>query len=205
MMYHEGNSFATGRMGRLVTNPLISITDDGLAPDTVRMPFDYEGVPRERVEIIKSGVMAGMLFDSSSAKLEKTRSTGHAKMPGARFSDQAMHLRLAPGDSDVESMIRATKKGILITRFHYVNPIHRVKTMFTGMTKDGTFLIEDGRVTKPLRNLRFTDSILDGVLKNVELIGCKTELFSTDVSLPEGYVVPAIKTAKFNFTGSTDH
>ena len=205
MMYHEGNSFATGRMGRLVTNPLISITDDGLAPDTVRMPFDYEGVPRERVEIIKSGVMAGMLFDSSSAKLEKTRSTGHAKMPGARFSDQAMHLRLAPGDSDVESMIRATKKGILITRFHYVNPIHRVKTMFTGMTKDGTFLIEDGRVTKPLRNLRFTDSILDGVLKNVELIGCKTELFSTDVTLPEGYVVPAIKTAKFNFTGSTDH
>jgi len=60
-------------------------------------------------------------------------------------------------------------------------------------------------VTRPLRNLRFTDSILDGVLKNVELIGRKTELFSTDVTLPEGYVVPAIKTAKFNFTGSTDH
>ena len=205
MMYHEGNSFATGRMGRLVTNPMVSIADDGLAPDTVQMPFDYEGVPRRKVEIIRSGVMSGMLFDSSSAKLEGTESTGHAMMPGAKFADQAMHLRLAPGDSDVESMIRATKKGILITRFHYVNPIHRVKTMFTGMTKDGTFLIENGKVTKPLRNLRFTDSILDGVLKNVELIGRKTELFSTDVTLPEGYVVPAIKTDKFNFTGSTDH
>lgn len=205
MSYNEGRSFASGRMGQQVTNPLISITDDGTAKGTIPMPFDYEGVPRQRVEIVRAGVMSGMLFDSSSAKLAGTKSTGHALPPGAMFANQAMHLKLEPGDASVEDMIRSTKRGIYITRFHYVNPIHQVKTMFTGMTKDGTFLIEDGAVTKPLRNLRFTDSILDGVFKNVQMIGRKLELFGGDAMIPSGYLAPAIKTAKFNFTGSTDH
>lgn len=205
MSYVEGKSFASGRMGQQVTSDLISVTDDGISSDTIQMPFDYEGQPRQKVEVIRGGKVAGMLFDSASAKLAGTQSTGHAVPPGAMFAVPAMHLRLGAGDSDVESMIKSTKKGIFVTRFHYVNPIHPIKTMFTGMTKDGTFLIEDGRITKPLRNLRFTDSILDGVFKNVELISRERKLFGGDSSIPSGYLAPSIKTGKFNFTGSTDH
>jgi PmbA protein len=205
MSYYEGKSFASGRMGQLITNPKINICDDGLNADTIQMPFDYEGVPRQKVQIIKDGVMSGMIFDSASAKLAGMKSTGHAMPPGARFSNAAMHLRLSAGDSDITSMIRSTKLGIYVTRFHYVNPLHQVKTMFTGMTKDGTFMIEDGVITRPLRNLRFTDSVLNGVLKNVELISRTRQLYGSDYSIPSGYMAPAIKTAKFNFTGSTSH
>lgn len=205
MNYHEGKSFASGRMGQQVTNPLVTIVDDGLCADTIKMPFDYEGVPRQRVEIIKNGMVSGMLFDSASAKLAGVRSTGHAMPPGAQFANQAMHLRLKAAEASLDDMIRSVRKGILITRFHYVNPIHQVKTMFTGMTKDGTFLIENGAITRPLKNLRFTDSILGGVLANVELIGKETELFGGDAAVPGGYVVPAVKTARFNFTGTTEH
>jgi predicted Zn-dependent protease len=77
--------------------------------------------------------------------------------------------------------------------------------MFTGMTKDGTFLIENGVVTKPLRNLRFTDSILDGVFRSIELISSKRKLYGGNSNIPSGYMVPAIKVGKFNFTGATDH
>ena len=205
MSYYEGKSFASGRMGQQVTSPLISIEDDGLESDTIQMPFDYEGTPRQKVQIIKDGVMAGMLFDSSSAMLAGAKPTGHAMPPGVMFANQAMHLRMAAGDSDIESMIKATKRGIYVTRFHYVNPIHPIKTMFTGMTKDGTFLIENGVITKPLRNLRFTDSILDGVFRSIELISSKRKLYGGNSNIPSGYMVPAIKVGKFNFTGATDH
>ncbi|MCX6375879.1 MAG: metallopeptidase TldD-related protein [Armatimonadetes bacterium] len=93
-------------------------------------------------------------------------------------------------------MIASTKKGILVTRFHYTNVIHPILTIITGMTRDGTFLIEDGRITKPLKNMRFTDSVL-GRLSNVEMISKET--------MRQGWcVIPAIKARAFRFTGATE-
>jgi predicted Zn-dependent protease len=90
-------------------------------------------------------------------------------------------------------MIENTGRGVLVTRFHYVNPIHEKRTDVTGMTRDGTFLIEEGKVTRPVRNLRFTQSIVEA-LSQVQLVGREAAL------MPE-CMTPALKVAKFRFSG----
>lgn len=106
------------------------------------------------------------------------------------------NMFMQAGDSSIEEMIASTKKGIFVTRFHYTNEIHPILTLITGMTRDGTFLIEDGQITRPLKNLRFTDSITER-LSNVELISKETKRQSMSV-------VPAIKARGFRFTGVTE-
>jgi predicted Zn-dependent protease len=105
-------------------------------------------------------------------------------------------MYMQPGDSSVEEMIGTTKKGILVTRFHYTNVIHPILTTITGMTRDGTFLIEDGKIVKPLKNLRFTDNVIER-LAHVEAISADTKRQSIAV-------VPAIKAQGFRFTGATE-
>ncbi|MCR4426820.1 MAG: TldD/PmbA family protein [Firmicutes bacterium] len=200
--YLEGRSYASGRMGQPVTSPMISIEDDGLDPDSVPIPFDFEGVPRRPVRIIDQGVVSGMVFDRMAAKRAGAEPTGHALPGSALRGGFPLHLRLAPGDSSVEKMIQSTDRGVLVTRFNYANPIHPQKTVFTGMTRDGTFLVEGGRITRPLRNLRFTDSILGGVLAHTDLISRDTALIPV-LDSQGFYKVPALRTTKLNFTGAT--
>ena len=109
-----------------------------------------------------------------------------------------LHTMLAPGDASFEDLIKGVDKGIYVTRFHYTNVLHPVKTLFTGMTRDGTFLIEHGELTRPVKNLRFTQSILS-VLRDVEALG-RERLLCTDYI---NAVAPALRTASFNFTGIT--
>jgi PmbA protein len=190
----EGRSFLAGRLGEKIFTHLFSFWDDGLDPRGFPMPFDLEGVPKEKVIMVDKGVAKGLLYDWKSAKKEGKRSTGHGGFGG--WGPMAANLFMAPGDSTVEEMIKNTKRGILVTRFHYTNMAHPMKVLVTGMTRDGTFLVEDGKVTKPVKNFRFTESALK-VFGTMDMVG--KELHRSGRS-----VVPAIHVPAFTFTGVTE-
>jgi len=198
----EQRSFMTDRFGEKIVGRNISLWDDGLDPQGLPMPFDYEGVPKRKVDFIREGLATSVVYDTYTAGREEGKeSTGHAlpapnpygPFPGNRF--------LAPGEATKEEMLASTEKGIWITRFHYMNPVHPFKTIITGMTRDGTFLIEKGEITRPIKNLRFTQSILEA-LSSVEMIGKERKLLLSS-SLGCG-CVPALKIDKFTFTGVTE-
>jgi predicted Zn-dependent protease len=198
----EGRSFLCGRFGEKVTGEAITIRDDGLDLRGTPLPFDFEGVPRQKLTLIEQGVGREVAYDSLTAGKEGKASTGHALAAPNRFGPVPIHLFMEPGSTTIEEMIASTERGIWVTRFHYTNPVHPVKTILTGMTRDGTFLIENGKVTKPLKNLRFTQSIL-GAFENVEALG-KT---SKAVRAGFGGVVtfaPVAKIGGFRFTGATE-
>ena len=171
-------------------------------PRTLGAPFDFEGVPRQRVELIKDGVFLDAVYDLRTAKQAGRTSTGHglpAPNPEGPFP---LNLFMAEGDSTVEEMIGATDRGLLVTRFHYSNIVNPVESSITGMTRDGTFLIERGEVVGPVMNFRFTQSILDA-LSNVSLVGNEAELASEFFFSASR--VPALKVEAFHFSGRSDH
>jgi len=191
----EGRSFMAGRLGERIVDPRISITDDGLDPAGLPQPFDYEGVPKQRVEIIANGVANAVVYDSYTAQREGKQSTGHALPSPNAFGPVAANLFMSPGSASKDEMLASTERGLWVTRFHYVNPVHRLKAILTGMTHDGTFLIEKGEITRPVKNLRFTQGMLDA-LSSVEMIGDTTKLESAARA-------PALKIRAFTFTGVT--
>ena len=201
LSYLEGRSYASGRLGQKVTGERVTIIDDWRAPGMIALPFDFEGMPRQAVRLIDRGVAAELLYSRFAAARAGTRSTGHGIIGGMARGGYPLHLSMAPGESSVEEMVASIGRGVLVTRFNYTNLVHPVKTMFTGMTKDGTFLIEDGKVTRPLRNLRFTDSLLDGIFARAQGVSRDTRLFSDEV-FPSMCGAPALHTV-LNFTGST--
>ena len=113
-----------------------------------------------------------------------------------------LHLFMETGDATVADMIRATDRGVLVTRFHYTNIVNPIESSITGMTRDGTFLIEHGEIVGPVRNFRFTQSIL-GALSTTSMVGRDAELSSEFFFSASR--VPAIKVEEFNFSGVSDH
>ncbi|MBM2826798.1 MAG: TldD/PmbA family protein [Dehalococcoidia bacterium] len=197
----EGHSFMAGRFGAPVVGENISIWDDALGPGTASMPFDFEGVPKQRVDLIVDGVANAVCHDSYTAWKENVESTGHALPGGHGFGPVPRNLYLQTGDATLEDMIASTRRGILVTRFHYTRVVHPLTVTITGMTRDGTFLIEDGRIVGPVKNFRFTQSYLDA-LSHVEMIGRDSRLMQTMFSYNR---VPALKIEGWNFTGVTEY
>lgn len=195
----EGTSFATGKLGQRVMGENVSIWDDGSDPSGLPMPFDFEGVPKQRVDVVARGVANALLYDSYTAHKEGKESTGHALPAPNTYGPLALNLFMQAGDAQVDDMIRSTKRGLFVTRFHYTRPVHPLLVIVTGMTRDGTFLIEDGKITRPVRNLRFTQSYLDA-LSNVEAISSDTRLVKGDYG---AFRVPWVKVSQFSFTGVT--
>jgi len=128
--------------------------------------------------------------------------SGHALPPPNPEGAFPLNLFLKTGVSSVDDMIRSTGRGLLITRFHYSNIVHPIETIITGMTRDGTWLVEDGRVRHPVKNLRFTQSILEA-LTNVQMIGRESQLASEFFFAASR--VPALKISSFQFTSGSDH
>jgi len=198
----EGRSPFSGKEGQRVCGPSIYIYDDALSPDTIGIPFDFEGTPKRKASLIEEGVFVSGVHDRRSAKMAGTGSTGHALPPPSPEGAFPLNLFLQTGDATVEQMIAATKRGLLITRFHYSNVVHPIETTITGMTRDGTWLIEGGEIRHPVKNLRFTQSILEA-LSNVEMIGRESELASEFFFAASR--VPALKISSFNFISASDH
>lgn len=198
----ERRSCFSGKEGKQVAAPAVSIYDDATAPGTLGLPFDFEGVPRSHVDLIREGVFLGGVYDLRTAKQAGVESTGHALPPPNPEGPFPLNLFMEPGDSSVEEMIAATEQGLLVTRFHYTNVVHPIESTITGMTRDGTFLIRDGEIAHPVKNLRFTQSIVEA-LTGTEMIGRDTELASEFFFSASR--VPALKVSSFNFSGRSDH
>ena len=160
-MVDEGRSAFAERMGTQVASPLVNIADDAPAHRPMTLPFDGEGTPTQRVDLIVGGVAAGVVHDRASAAAAGVASTGHG-LPGPNpFGPFAGSLVLAPGTSSLDDLVAGVDRGLLVTRFWYTRTVNPKKTLITGMTRDGTFRIDGGEVGPPVRNLRYNVSILD--------------------------------------------
>jgi PmbA protein len=198
----SGQSFLTGKKGKHVLSEAISIWDDGLDGSGYGVPFDWEGVPKQRVDIIRDGLAKNVVYDVFTAAHDSSYSTGHCLSPLRDHyysSPLPSNLFMAAGKASKEEMIASTERGILIEHLWYVREVHYGKTIVTGMTRDGTFLIENGQITRPLCNLRFAQSIADA-FSNVEMLGRDLHLAEQFIGVT---VTPALKVARFNIIGSS--
>lgn len=198
--FFEKTSFLTDRVGEQLLSERISIVDDATSERTLGMTFDFEGMPRQRTPLIEAGVARGPVTDSYWAAKLGMPNTGHALPAPNPYGPMPMNLEIAAGDTRVEDMIASVKRGVYVTRFHYVNAEDPIKAILTGMTRDGTFLIEDGRLTNPVRNLRFTQSAIEA-LRSVSAVGSDRMLVGPE----EGgaSLVPALLLERWAFTGQT--
>jgi predicted Zn-dependent protease len=197
----EGRSFMGRRFGEQITGDNITIWDDGHDARGLMLPFDFEGVPKQRVTFVENGVARGVAYDSFTAGREEGKtSTGHSLPAPNAFGPMPVNLFMGPGKASKEQMLASTDRGIWVTRFHYTNPVHPLRTVLTGMTRDGTFLIEDGQIARPLQNLRFTQSILEA-FSRAEMLGSELKLVKAGWGAA---CVPAAKILDFGFTGTTE-
>ena len=192
----DGRSFMKGKQGQQIVSERVSVWDNAQDERSLASPFDGEGVTQQRVEIITDGVAKGVVYDSYTAGKEGRASTGHGSGGPLVWGPYPRNLFLGPGEASVEEMIASTKRGLLVNRFHYTNILEETQVVFTGMTRDGIFLIEDGKVTRPVCNMRFTESILRA-LSNVEALGRDLQTFP-------GVCAPAAKIRSFRFTSATE-
>jgi predicted Zn-dependent protease len=198
----EGHSWMNDRIGQKLMSEKVSIWDDGLDPAGAPLPFDFEGVPKQRVDVVTQGVVMGPVYDRYSGSKAGKESTGHALPPTMRgFGPVAMNLFMAPGEATVEEMIRSTDRGLYVNRFWYTRLVHPRDCVITGMTRDGVFMIENGELSYPVKNLRYTMPYIQ-VLANVEAVGKEAHLLISEYG-NMGQRVPALKVHGFNFSGST--
>lgn len=197
--YLEKRSFMTGRIGQRVMGENISIWDDGLSPEGLPAPFDAEGVPRQRIDFIRDGIARGVAWDTYYGAMGGEASTGHALPAGETYGAIPTNMFLGTGDATKQEMLASTKRGIWVSRFWYTRTVHPLNVVLTGMTRDGTFLIEDGKIVAPVNNLRFTQSYLEA-MNNVEAIGRESRLMP---HIGGACRVPALKIKGWNFTGAT--
>jgi predicted Zn-dependent protease len=203
----EERSFYAGRLGERVFDPKVSIADDALDPRGLPKAFDFEGTPKRRVQLAEEGVAAGVVWDRASAKRGGAESTGHAGPALLRaWGPHAYALSLAGGEAEsVEELAALAGDGVYVTRVHYVGAVAPREGILTGMTRDGTFRIRDGKIAEPLVNHRFTLSMPE-LLGDVLGLTRETLLVNQndfyDERYPFGGLVPALATGCFTLTGA---
>ncbi|MCE5190229.1 MAG: TldD/PmbA family protein [Actinomycetia bacterium] len=196
----ERSSFTADHQGERLLSELITLTDNALSAETIGLTFDFEGCPKRRTPLVEAGVVRGPVTDSYWAAKLGVPNTGHALPAPNPYGPLPMNLELAAGITRVDEMIASVERGLYITRFHYVNVEDPVRVTLTGMTRDGTFLIENGRLTKPVKNVRFTQSAVDA-LADVRAVGDRRVLVGPE----EGgaNLAPALLLGSWQVTGQT--
>jgi PmbA protein len=202
--FQEETSFLSNRIGQKIMGENVTIYDDGTDPGGIAFPFDFEGVPKQKVMLIENGVAKGVVYNSLHAHKEGKKSTGHALTPDNSEGAYAMNLFVAGGQSSLEKMIQSTDRGILVTRFHYINGLlDTTNAVLTGMTRDGTFWVQDGKIKHGIKNLRFTDSMLKA-FSHVKQISKERKIVASWWEDVGCIVAPAVMMERFKFTGKTD-
>jgi len=200
----EGRSFFCNQFAKKMVDEKVTIYDDGLDPQGLQVPFDFEGIPKQKVVFFEDGIAKGATHDSFTAGREGKSSTGHALIAPNTEGPIPINLLMKEGNSSLEEMIRSVRRGIYVTRFHYINVVEPMKAVLTGMTRDGTFLIEEGEIKSPIKNLRFTESVLKA-LSRVNAISKDRRVCSEGTVYSRrfvtGVVAPTIKVDGFNFSG----
>ncbi len=207
----DQRSFLTGRIGTKLFGNNITIVDDVTHPLQTGPTFDGEGVYRQKLALVENGVVKRVVYARSTAermkrseykdKVGPIEPTGHGFSLPNEMGEMPLNIvfALVNNPQTVEQMIASTDRGILVTRLWYIREVEPFEKMLTGMTRDGTFLVENGRVQGGVRNFRFNESLIH-MLSNVEAMStpvrsCGEESFDM--------VVPAMKVKDFNFTEVT--
>jgi len=185
------------RLGEQITGDQISIWDDGLDRTGIPASFDFEGVPKQRVDLITGGVASGLVYDMQTATRAGRESTGHGLPAPNTEGPFAVNLFMKSGETPKADLIADIKRGIWVTRFWYVRVVQPKASIITGMTREGTFLIENGRITRPVKDLRFTQSILEA-LNGTLAISRSTKLQVSEYLGASR--VPAVRLKAFTFT-----
>ncbi|HEY9180750.1 MAG TPA: TldD/PmbA family protein [Candidatus Baltobacteraceae bacterium] len=197
--FDEGSSFLSDGLDKPYLGANFTIGDDYAHPLNPGMPFDYEAQPTQRLMLVENGVAKNIVTDSYWANKLGRANTGHALPAPNAYGPQASHIVIAPGSKPLAQLISETKRGLLITRFWYIRTVDQKKAIVTGMTRDGTFLIENGRISGGVRNMRFNQSIIEA-LQHCELSNALARTGGYSYSL----VVPAAKIDGFTFSSGTE-
>jgi len=195
----DRRSCFSGRLRKPLLGKNITITDDVCHPEQLGAPFDGEGMPRQRVVLVEQGVPRNLVYSRRSAKKAKARPTGHGLALPNEYGEAPINLVVAGGKTSVPEMIAGTDRGLLVTRLWYIREVDPYEKIMTGMTRDGLFLVEKGKVTRAARNFRFNQSILE-MLKNVECMG-PAHRSTAEESFE--MVVPPMKIGNFHFSEVT--
>jgi PmbA protein len=187
------------RVGKPVFGKNISIIDDVYHPLQLGAPFDGEGMPREPVVLVDRGMPKNLVYSRATAKATKKKPTGHGFALPNEYGEAPMNLVFGGGDSGLKEMIASTDRGLLVTRLWYIREVDPYEKVMTGMTRDGLFLVEKGRVTSGVKNFRFNQSVLE-MLGNVELLGPAVRASGEEAF---EMVVPAMKVRDFHFSEVT--
>ena len=205
LAHAEGRGALDGRLGERVAAPGINLADSPGHPRTLPRSFDAEGSRKAPLPLIQDGVAHAVAHDIRSAAIVGTKTTGHALAPGGDSSGpHPTHLVLAGGGAaDEAELCSRVERGVYVTRLWYANVVRPKETLITAVTRDGTFLIEDGVVTRPLRDLRLTDSVL-GILSRTQALG-RDQLLTSDGEFygrrfAYGVVCPALQADAVRFT-----
>ena len=185
------------RLDERMMSPSVTIVDDAHDGLVFPFPFDYEGVSTRRVKLIDQGVCAGFVYDTPTALRDEVPSTGHSLPQPNTLGPYARHLVMSDGDATPDGLIGSVKRGLYVTRLWYVRDVHPLRTIITGMTREGTFLVEDGKISQPVRDMRFTQSIVDA-LADVRGVSSERRLaLGEDAS---AVLAPWLHLGRFTFT-----
>jgi len=194
----EGRSFFTkpgggNKIGIKVVDERVTLLSDPLDQEGYANTFSAEGLPVRRTVWIENGIVKNLAYDRFWAEKQQKAAT---PLVGS--------LRMSGGDTSLEDMIASTDRGILVTRFWYIRPVDPRTILYTGLTRDGTFLIEQGKITRAVKNLRFNESPIF-MLNNIEAMGRPMRVSSSEDGSPGfAVVVPPIKVRDFTFTSLSD-
>jgi predicted Zn-dependent protease len=195
----DQRSCLADRMGKPLFGPNISIVDDAYHPEQLGVPFDGEGTHRQRVVLVDKGVPKNLVYSRRSAKEANTKPTGHGFPLPNEHGEAPMNLVFGGGTTTLEQMIASTERGLLVTRLWYIREVDPYEKIMTGMTRDGLFLVEKGKITKAVRNFRFNQSVLE-MLRKVENLGPAHRASGEEAF---EMVVPAMKIREFHFSEVT--
>lgn len=196
----EGRSFT--RLGEAQFDQAVTLADDVTHPMAIGIGFDAEGTPKRRVELVRDGVTTGLVQDRRTAKATGASSTGNAVAGAGPFGALPANLVLEPGTASADELVATVERGVLVTDLWYTRVLDPRTIVVTGLTRNGVWLIENGRIVRPVTNLRFTQSYVEalapgavrGVGADLTLVGGATFGFGA-------YVVPSLHLASWNFTG----
>ena len=184
------------RLGERLMSPRVTIGDNVHHRGAAAIPFDGEGATTRPVAFVDAGTCTAVVHDSVTAARAGVHTTGHSLAQPNTDGPYPRVLTMAAGDSTVDDLVSEVERGLLVTRMWYVRPVHPGRTIITGMTRDGTFVIEKGRVRRPVADLRFTQSIVDAL---ADVRGVGAERLSVR-GFFGAIVAPALHMGSFTFS-----
>jgi PmbA protein len=195
----DGRSFLRDRIGEKLFGENIDIYDDAYHPLQAGAPFDGEGLPRRKLALVEQGVVRDVPYCRQAAHAAGVEPTGHGFPLPNEYGEAPVNIVMAGGAMPLDAMIASTARGILVTRLWYIREVDPYDKIMTGMTRDGTFLIEDGRIARGVRNFRFNQALPE-LLSNVEALSPEVRASGEEAF---DMVVPAMKVHNFHFTEVT--